>query len=168
MTGVTGYRSVTVTPPVTGFRGVTAPVTGPITAGQASNAPGNGPVLEGGTALTCDSTATRQSSTGTAAGQRGTGGDTKTAARRDRGGTDRTQCRPAVLAQLRGSTAMPEDQVPRLNRWKAAHPDWVISPPIDPLRVSVIPQWRAVSPDGEVEVFAYELRGLMDRLEALT
>ena len=67
-----------------------------------------------------------------------------------------------------GGVPVNEDQVPRLKAWQAAHPDWTIKPPLDPLRVSVIPMWRATSPSGDVDVFEYSLETLMDRLEGLT
>ena len=57
------------------------------------------------------------------------------------------------------------DQVTRLGRFKAEHPEWQVISPADirsVLRGEVL--WRAEGPDGHV-AFATELRDLLDELE---
>ena len=69
------------------------------------------------------------------------------------------------------------DNVLRLFAFQREHPDWTITPPIDPtrrtavrapiepFRSSRLPQWRATSPDGSIDLWQYELRDLLDVLE---
>ena len=63
---------------------------------------------------------------------------------------------------------MPPDQVERLEAFKEAHPGWEIEPPLRWKEVGQLSaRWHARSPDGHVEVFEYELRDLIDRMEQL-
>jgi hypothetical protein len=57
---------------------------------------------------------------------------------------------------------MPEDQVPRLKRFRDSHPDITVIPP-----GGLVGQWVARRA-GEMVASDLELRGLLDQLERLT